>query len=201
MEVLVVESEPGAAAIAIAQLEAAGHRVTRCHEPGQRAFPCVGLDPGRCPLENDAIDVVLTVRARTNPRPSPLEDGVTCALRRHAPVVVAGRTTINPFAQYSVTDAGADDVVDACERAATGPQLEHEGVATKALEWTLSHDGLSTEAARVSVRRSGIGLRVALLLPRETPKRVRDMASVRVAGALRAFDRQAPHIDITRDVF
>lgn len=106
MEVLVVESEPGAAAIAIAQLEAAGHRVTRCHEPGQRPFPCVGLDPGRCPLENDAIDVELTVRARTNPRPSPLEDGVTCVLRHHAPVVAAGRTTINPFAQYSVTDTG-----------------------------------------------------------------------------------------------
>ncbi|MGZ4690569.1 MAG: hypothetical protein ACXWAY_13165, partial [Acidimicrobiia bacterium] len=62
MEVLVVESEPGAAAIAIAQLEAAGHRVARCHEPGSRAFPCAGLDPGRCPLEEDAIDVVLTVR-------------------------------------------------------------------------------------------------------------------------------------------
>lgn len=200
MEVLVVESEPAAGANAIAQLGSAGHQVKRCHEPGRRAFPCVGLDPGRCPLENDAIDVVLTVRARTNLRPSAFEDGVTCALRRHVPVVVAGRTAINPFAQYSVTDAGTGDVVDACERAATGPQLEHEGVASKELEETLRHNGLSTEAARVSVRRSGIGLRGTVLLPRETPKRVRDIASVRVVAALRAFDRQAPRIDIACDV-
>ncbi len=197
MEVLVLESEPGAAAIAIAQLEAAGHRVRRCHEPGARAFPCAGLDPGHCPLEDDAIDVVLTVRARSSGRPSPLEDGITCALRRHAPVVVAGRKSISPFAQYPVTITGIDDVVDACERAATGPQIEHEGVATKKLDETLGHAGLGTEAAAASVRRNAIGLRITLHVPGETPKKVRDIASVRVAGAVRAFDPYAPRIEIT----
>lgn len=196
MEVLVVESEPGAAAIAIAQLEAAGHQVKRCHEPGARAFPCAGLDPGRCPLEDDAIDVVLTVRARAHPRPSPLEDGVTCALRRRTPVVVAGRTTLNPFERYAVTVAGVG-VVEACERAATGPQAEHEGCATKALDDTLTHAGLPTGAARASVQRSGSGLRVTLNLPAKTPTRLRELATVRVAGALRAFDPHTPRIDIS----
>jgi hypothetical protein len=197
MEVLVLESEPGVAAIAIAQLEAAGHRVKRCHERGARAFPCAGLDPGHCPLEDDAIDVVLTVRARSSARPSPLEDGVTCALRRRVPVVVAGRTAINPFAQYPAAVAGIDDVVEVCERAATGPQAEHEGIATSALRQTLDRAHLPTEAADASVRRSGRGLHITLRVPSDTPMKVRDIASVRVAGAVRAFDPHAPRIEIT----
>ena len=197
MEVLVLESEPGVAAIAIGQLEAAGHRVKRCHEPGSRAFPCAGLDPGECPLEDDPIDVVLTVRARSSARPSPLEDGVTCALRRRVPVVVAGRTAVNPFAQYPVTVAGIDDVVETCERAATGPQVEHEAIATRLLVETLENAGLPTESAGASVRRSGQGLQITLRAPDETPKRVRDVASVRVAGAVRAFDQHAPRIEVT----
>jgi hypothetical protein len=197
MEVLVVESEPGAAGVAITELEAAGHRVQRCHEPGARAFPCAGLDPGRCPLEEGEIDVALTVRARPDSRPTAFEDGITCALRRHVPVVVAGHTTIDPFAQYPVTVAGTDDIVESCERAATGPQVGHEAAAMKALDQTLELAGLSTEPARASVRRSGQGLRVTLHVPPGTPKNVRDIASVRVVGAVRAFDPHAPQIEIS----
>ncbi len=196
MEVLVLESEPGAAAVAIADLEAAGHRVKRCHEPDDRSFACAGLDPGRCPLEDDAIDVVLTVRAHAGRRPSPLEDGVTCALRRRVPVVVAGRTTIDPFAQFPVTVTGIDDVVGTCERVATGHQPQHEGVAVKALDQTLGLAGIPTESAAASVRRTGDGLQITLHVPEETPKKVRDVASVRVAGAVRAFDPHARHIEI-----
>jgi hypothetical protein len=194
MDVLVVESDPGAAVIAIAQLEAAGHRVSRCHEPGDRAFPCAGLDPGHCPLEEEAIDVVLTVRGRGHPRPSPLEDGVTCAIRRRTPVVVAGRTTLNPFDRFPVTIAGVDDVVEACERAAQGPQIEHEAVATRALVQTLDGSDVASSEAHASVHRNGSGLHVVLHVPAHTPQRVRDVASVRVVGALREFDRFTPGI-------
>jgi hypothetical protein len=196
MDVLVVESEPGAGAAAIADLEAAGHQVQRCHEPGAGSFPCAGLDPGRCPLEEGAIDVVLTVRARPTPRPTPFEDGITCALRRHVPVVVSGDTAIDPFARYAATVAGTGDIVASCELAATGPQVEHEGVATKALDQTLELAGLPHELARASVRRSGNGLHVTLHFPPETPKKVRDIASVRVVGAVRAFDAHARRIEI-----
>ncbi len=196
MQVLVVESEAGAATVAVAQLQAAGHRVMRCHEPGAPAFPCAGLEPGGCPLEHDAIDVVLTVRSRAQKQPSPLEDGVTCALRQRTPVVVAGRTTPNAFEQFPVTMAELD-VVAACERAATGPQLEHERVALTALEETLGHSGLAAASAGASVHRSGEGLRVALHVPAATPRPVRDTAVVRVVGALRAFDPHAPKIDVT----
>lgn len=199
MEVLVLESEPGVAAIASAQLQAAGHRVKRCHEGGARAFPCAGLDPGRCPLEDEAIDVVLTVRVRSSARPSPLEDGVTCALRRRVPVVVAGRTNVHPFAQFAVTVAGVDNIVESCERSVTGPQAEHEGIAARALRQTLDRAHLPTGAADASVRRSGRGLRISLHVPSDTPMKVRDIASVRVAGAVRAFDPHAARIEIICD--
>lgn len=197
MKVLVVETEPHAAAMAMAQLDTSGHQIERCHEPDQDAagFPCFGLSSGRCPIEDGDIDVVLTVRGPSHPGPSPLEDGVTCALRRQVPVVVAGRTTPNPFERYHVGVAN-QDVVGACERAAGGRQLQHEAVAGQALDWSLRHRDLPLDASHVDVRRHDGGLQVTLFVPAETPKVVRDMAVVRVAGALRAFDAHSSRIDV-----
>jgi hypothetical protein len=200
MKVLVLESELGAASTAIAELEAAGHEVKRCHEPGARPFPCVGLDPGTCPLEAEAIDVAVTVRGKIDSRPSPYEDGITCALRRRIPVVVAGLTAINPFAPFDAVAASSADVVEACEQAATGARLEHEAVATAALDQTLRAAALPVSSARASVVSDGGALRVTLFVPPESTKGVRDMAVVRVAGALRAFDRNAAQIDIACEV-
>jgi hypothetical protein len=195
MDVLVLESEPGAADAAIEALEAADHRVLRCHERGARAFPCRGLVPGSCPLERDAVQVVLTVRGHTFPRPSPLEDGVTCALRRRLPVVMTGSTALNPFAGFRVVDAARRDVVAACEDAATGPQVDHEAVATRVLDETLRRAG--TEAGgNCEVRRRGDGIDVRLTVPPGTDARTRAMAGVRVVGALRAFDSHTPRIDV-----
>jgi hypothetical protein len=198
MRALVVESDPGAAVVAAAQLEAAGHEVLRCHEAGERAFPCVGLETGHCPLEHDEIDVVLTVRSRAIAHPAPLEDGAVCALRRHVPLVVAGRTTANPFGRYPVTVAGVD-VVAACERAATGPLLEHEAVALRALDETLDHAGIDTGASAASVHRRQGRLIVALTFPPDTPAKLRAMAGVRVTGALRRFDPYASGIDVVSE--
>lgn len=195
MDVLVLESEPGAADAAISALEGTDHTVVRCHEPGARAFPCRGLVPGPCPLECGSVQVVLTVRGHTLPRPSPLEDGVTCALRRRLPVVMAGSTALNPFAGFRVVDAARGDVVAACEGAATGAQVEHEAVANRALDETLRRAGHEA-AGQSSVRRTERGLDVLLTVPPGTDERTRGMAAVRVVGALRAFDPHAPRIDL-----
>ncbi len=196
MDVLVLESDPGAAVVAIAQLQAAGHRVERCHAPGARAFPCAALGRGRCPLDDGAIDVVLTVRGRSHPRPSPLEDGITCALRHRAPVVVAGRTSLNPFADHAAAVAGVDDVVETCERTASEPQAAHSAIATRTLRETLTRAGAPSDDAWADVYRSGTGLRAVLQLSGDVEKRQRDVAAVRIVGALRAFDRSCRHIEI-----
>src|SRR2546426_12358714 len=57
-------------------LDDAGHRVLRCHEPGQPAFPCNALrEGGTCPLDV-GFDVVVTVRARPMAKPVDAEFGV-----------------------------------------------------------------------------------------------------------------------------
>jgi hypothetical protein len=201
MEVLVVESEPRAADSAIGQLEALGHQVKRCHEPEAEAqsFPCVGLASGHCPLEEDAIDVVLTVRGHAHLNPTPLEDGITCALRRRVPVVIAGRTDPNPFEAFGTTVAERD-ISSVVERVASNPLNDYATVALKALDWTLGFRGLSVADADAAVTRVGRGLRVALQLPAGASKLVCSMAAVRVTGALRTFDPHASYIDVACDV-
>ena len=91
MEVLVVESEPRAAVIAIVQLEASGHEVKRCHDPDGRA----GLSlrrprsAGDCPLEDGEVDVGLTVRGRIPPAADPARG--RCHLRAAAARARRGR--------------------------------------------------------------------------------------------------------------
>jgi len=64
---------------AASSLATAGHRILRCHEPGEPAFPCNALIPGRtCPLD-EGFDVAVTVRARPLPHPTQSEFGVVCA--------------------------------------------------------------------------------------------------------------------------
>src|SRR5438552_4030387 len=126
LNVLVVESERGAAEVAREKLVAAGHTVLRCHEPGAAAFPCNALVKDRqCPLDAAVIDVALDVRSRPRSQPAPQEDGVVCALRHHIPVVVAGPEVLNPYDGYAVVLGRTSDVVEACERAAHAPLHEH----------------------------------------------------------------------------
>src|SRR3546814_11583513 len=100
MDVLLIQSRPGAARAAAESLEAAGHRVHLCHEPGEPAFPCKGLvDPSSCPLEGH-IDVALLVRPRIAPRTTAVEDGVTCALRAGVPLVEQGSQVLAPYAPW-----------------------------------------------------------------------------------------------------
>lgn len=195
MDVMVTESDPGAADEACRQLAAANHSIHRCHDPGNRAFPCNGLT-GECPLEATAIDVVLDARARTRTWPTPLEDGVTCALRRHVPVVVAGRASLNPFEEHGAVVADGDDVVAACEAAAFGALPRHGEVATEALRLTLERAGVPTDGASATVVRRNGRLRAELTVPPAAPPAVRRTAEVRVLGALRRYDTDSTGVDV-----
>lgn len=194
LEVLVLESDQGAADAAIQKLAAAGHRVVRCHDPGAAAFPCHALQTERnCPLRARTVDVALTVRARPRSQPSLLEDGIVCALKRHVPVVAAGSTVLNPFEPYAAVVAG-DDIVAACEQAASSVSPEHSRVATEAL-----HDAQRTHGRRpaggVDVHRSS-GRLVATMHGDGLDQHTTNMAAVRVITALRALDGDAAGIDV-----
>ena len=119
LTVLVVGTEDWANEQAATVLESAGHVVLRCHEPGARPFPCNALISGQtCPLLV-GFDVVLAVRTRPAPVPSPGEVGVVCALGRNIPLVVAGLIGDKHFGDCATVVVGRnEDVVGACELAA-----------------------------------------------------------------------------------
>ena len=193
MRVLVVESDRGAADHAVSDLEGAGHQVARCHEPGRPAFPCNALCEGEsCSLDSGGgVDVVLDYRLHPYPRPTALEDGVVCALRRHVPLVVGGSAVLNPFSKWT-TDVVLDDdaLVWACEDAVGTSSPELESVVRAA----------TTKVARimpldVTVARAGSRLKTTVVIPEDCDE-VEGPVAVAVAGALRARDPWIGGIDV-----
>jgi hypothetical protein len=193
MRVLVAESDRGAADHVITDLQGAGHHVVRCHEPNLPAFPCNALcDGGTCSLDTgDGIDVVLDFRVHPYPRPTPFEDGVSCALRRHVPLVIGGTSALNPFAKWT-TDVAIDDdrVVEVCEQAADAPRERLATAVRDAVRTIMGHETLD-----VSVRRSGARLKATVVIPDDSDE-VEGQLAVAVAGALRARDPWIGGIDV-----
>lgn len=196
VRVMVTETTLGASELVADQLRAAGHEVVGCHTPGAPAFPCTGMADGPCPIAT-GIDVAVTVRRRPQSSPAPAEDGVLCALRARVPVVIAGQTLFQPFSGFDAVEVSGDaDVVAAVEAAARDRRPQHEAVAARVLQSTLEIAG-ETDPADVRVTRSRDGLAVELRVASTVPREVQSRASVRVVGALREFDRNAPRIDVS----
>jgi hypothetical protein len=200
LRILVTEAEPGAAFMATDELTAAGHTVVRCTEPGAPMFPCGALsaDGDRCPLhKGPPVDVVLDVRNNPRPLPTPGEQGVTCALRRHIPLVVAGGTTLNPFEEWATEVRNwTFDVTDACERAAARPLYTHSERAAAAMHDTLDAADGPAVPARVVVNRENGRLVVRVMSANPLDPEIRRTASVRMIAALRSLDPYAAGIDV-----
>jgi hypothetical protein len=192
MRVLVVESDRGAADSVVTDLQGAGHRVARCHEPDLPAFPCNALcDGGTCSLDtNEGVDVVLDYRLHPYPRPTPFEDGVSCALRRHVPLVVGGTSTLNPFAKWTTAVADDDAVVTACEDAVDAPRDLLAASVREAATAVLGDVPLD-----VTVRRVGARLKATIVIPVGCDE-VEGSLAVAVAGVLRARDPWIGGIDV-----
>jgi hypothetical protein len=198
LNVLVVESDPGGGDSARDALRAAGHTVLRCHTNGEHAFPCNALTEGeRCPFDEHVVDVVVDVRRRPRPDPSPFEDGVRCGLQRHVPLVVAGRVVANPYESYATeVVVGDEKIVDACERAAAAPLAKHSEAARVALGDVLRRRELAGDGFDVQVfRRQGV-LLVEADAGAELDHTTKSVASARMIGALREVDESARGIDV-----
>ncbi len=198
LNVLVLESERGAADTAVSELVAAGHTVLRCHEPGAPAFPCNALgDEPSCPLRTGTVDVAITVRKRPRSQPAPQEDGVACALEAHVPLVVAGSELMNPYTGFATEILDRTyDVVDACTRAADAPLRRHGDRASGALATVLDVHGVTGIHPVVDVYRRQGRLYVEIAKADGLDHSVRSVASVRIIGALRQFDPDAAGIDV-----
>ena len=199
MHVLVVESDRHAADGAVTDLQAAGHHVLRCHEEDLPAFPCNALcDKGTCPVESDTgVDVVLDYRTRPYPRPTAFEDGVSCALRRYIPLVVAGTSALSPYDKWTTAIATNDEqIVDVCERAVRTPIERLAEPARAEVRRRLRLQPGVAEATDVVVRRSQGGQLDAIVTLPEEADDVDDELAVAVAGALRTQDPFAKRVNV-----
>ena len=198
LNVMVLESDTGAADNARRALTAAGHEVLSCHEPGARAFPCRGIeDQSKCPLRSHSVDIALTVRTGPRSQPTAQEDGVRCALMHRVPLVVVGPPVLDPFEPFQarVIDPD-DDVVAACEEVAASELPRHSRVATDALRAS-RNTGDGSAAARATVtRRRGCLLASVSGLDALAPRQ-QDAAIVRMMAKLREYDSSARGIDVT----
>jgi hypothetical protein len=199
MRVLLLEGDPGAASAVESQLTAAGHQVSRCHDPGTAGFPCRGLTGvGTCPLESEHVDVAVVVRSQPGDGPSAGEDGVRCALRRFVPLVVAGEVSSSPYRAWAaVVHEGIDELATAVAEAASTPLRRHAEAATRSLREVLDRHGLDSSMAEAHVRRVGDDLRIMLRPNVPIEPAVAEMASVRAVGAVRALDPHPRVIDVT----
>lgn len=197
LNIMVLQSERGAADQAALELTEAGHVVLRCHDPGAPAFPCRGVeDQSSCPLRSHAVDVALVVRSRPRSQPAPQEDGVRCALMHHVPLVVAGSAVLDPYDGYEarVLDR-TTDVVGACEEVAAAELPRHSRVASEALKTTQIAHGVRADA-RASVTRRGGSLLASVSGLDALAPRQRDAAVVRMLAKLRELDATARGIDV-----
>jgi hypothetical protein len=187
LRVLVVESHRGLASVAASTLEAAGHEVHRCFGPDDMGFPCVGMQGEPCPVER-GVDVVFLHRAGSTARPTPLEDGVLCALREQVPVVEARAQTavVDPFGAYVTAwvDPKATPV-EAVEAAARG-RFEAVGAAVlERIAPLLEHAGLGPDDVSCEVVREGDSLQVLLRTSQGVPALVAQSLAVRALDAVR----------------
>jgi len=121
MHVLVVGTEAWAMDSVERALQHAGHEVVGCPLPSSGPT-CPALDGTACDLDT-RLDLVCSVRAHPLDRVLRSEHAAVCALRRRAPLLLAGSAASSPFACFATASVDLDaDVVAACEAAAaSGP--------------------------------------------------------------------------------
>jgi hypothetical protein len=197
LDVLVVGSDPIATDEAEQALTGEGHRVHRCHQPGEAAFPCVGLaDPDACPLDH-TIDVTLLVRRGIHPRPAPAEDGARCAIRAGIPIVEDGSSVFDPFEPWVARRVGPhDDVVAECLAAADG---RFDGLRTDIRERIArlaAVAGVSANEITCRIEPMGHDLQVDLFVPVPVERPVRQAMAVRVLDAVHAAGRPYGRVDV-----
>ena len=199
MKVLVLEEQAGASCEAALHLADAGHEIVRCHGADEAAFPCHGMTEDHCPLDDGDVMVALMVQAPDGAviAGDAAEDGARCALRRHIPLVVAGRPDYSPLETWaSAVVADGASVTSVVEEVGQQPSPRHGDVAEGAFAGVLEAHGLDPAIAAAAVVRQGADLHVELHPNAPVDRQILEIASVRVAGALRRFDPFPRVIDV-----
>jgi hypothetical protein len=185
LRVLVVESHRGLASVAASTLEAAGHEVHRCFGPDDTGFPCAGMQGEPCPVEL-GVDVVFLDRAGATARPTPLEDGVLCALRDGVPVVEARSSVVDPFGAYVTAWVDpTETVAEAVEAVAQGRYDVVADAVLARIAPLLEHAALEAADVTCEVVREGDALQVLVRTARPVVALDAQSIAVRALDAVR----------------
>jgi hypothetical protein len=188
LEVLVIESYRGAAAVAVHDLGAAGHHVQRCHDEDKPGFPCRGvIDPAQCPLARHT-DVALLVRGRVAPHATALEQGATCAIRAGVPLVESGPAALDPFEDWLAARVD-DDVVATCKAASDAALSELRREILRLVAPVLFAAGVAADRTVCRLEPETTRLTVRFDLPVTVSPAVRQALAVRVLDAVRGAGR------------
>jgi hypothetical protein len=188
LDVLVIESERGAADAAVRNLEAAGHHTISCHGEADAAWPlCRAVaDPADCPLLLHP-DVALLVRRRVAVRPGGLEQGATCALRAGVPLVEAGPAPLDPYEPWLAGRVEPNgDVVACCEAASASALDVLRRRILHLVRPALAAAGVAGPEVGCRIDPRGAALHVHFDVPAAVGPGLRQALAVRVLDAVRA---------------
>ena len=142
--------------------------------------------------------MALLVRGEPDPRPTPLEQGVSCAIRAGIPVVEAGPADVDPYDPWlAARVTGAGTVVPTCEAVAetTGRGLRADVLRRTSAILTGVGAGPDDVGCRLEPRAGD--LQVHLDLPVVVGAGVEQALAVRVLDAVRAGTRTAGTVDVS----
>jgi hypothetical protein len=201
LDVLVIESRRRAGREADDALAAAGHRIHRCYEDDAGEFPCRGLlDPGSCPLDQ-GVDVALLVRSRPDPRPTPHESAVTCALRARVPLVEVGDHPLDPYDPWiaaRVADRHDHGAIAAACTAVVEERLNEQSLQiVDMLGPLLASLDVTPDQVACRVEYEDDRATISLGLPSHVDDAGRHALAVRAADALRATSAPARVTDVS----
>ena len=200
LDVLLIESEADAGLHAADALGAGGHRVHRCY-PRSARMPdeasggplCVAITDGDCPIDDGHIDVAVVAGATTTDRPTLAAAGVTCALRRHIPLV-ADDTCPATFGSRLAGRANGD-VVGACVRAAEDAFMDLRSDILTRISPTVAAEHLDPTSIGCRFETDGPRLTVTITGP-EAGSMIRQALGVRVLDAVRASGRVHGQVNV-----
>lgn len=198
LDILVMEAQPHTADDAVDALEAAGHRIHRCHDEDSTGFPCRGaVDRTACPVDLD-LDVALLARRGVRAQATPLEAGATCAIRADVPIVELGTDLLDPFAPWiSRRIARAEDAPSACADVASHTRDPLRQAIQGRIAALLGASGVDPEAVECTISGNASSLDIHLDLPVPVGMRVEHAIAVRVLDAVRSSGRTYGRIDVS----
>lgn len=186
MKVLLLESHPGVATEAVAELTAAGHTILSCTTP-DREFPCRGLaGTDECPLDGP-VDVAVLAQERGVDQ---LEHGAVCAARSRIPVIEIGPGRVAESGAFRRWQPGGASLTSACLEAAADGSAH-----ARALRHGLASLGIAPGDVEVAVTREPGRVRITLYVADSLREREQDIVRF-TAHLARRYDQRTSVIDV-----